>query len=235
MINHPVISVVMSVYNGGQYLDDSIQSILRQSYKNFEFIIIDDGSTDDSWLVIQKYTKQDSRIVAITQKNVGLTKSLNIGISLSNGTYIARMDADDISSPERFYTQLKWMDSNHYDLCCCRTWMIEEKRVSPGLSYYIPNKVQLSFRNPFIHGTFLISKSSLEKIGGYDELFLYAQDYKLIYDFYRHGFKIKYLRDHLYSTRRPSDSIGVKKSELQNRFAQKVKKLFRNNMINITC
>ncbi len=145
------------------------------------------------------------------------------------------MDADDISSPERFYTQLKWMDSNHYDLCCCRTWMIEEKRVSPGLSYYIPNKVQLFFRNPFIHGTFLISKSSLEKIGGYDELFLYAQDYKLIYDFYRYGFKIKYLRDHLYSTRRPSDSIGVKKSELQNRFAQKVKKLFRNNMINITC
>ena len=92
-----LISVVMSVYNGDKYLSDSIESILNQTYENFEFIIINDGSEDSSIDIINKYMNYDKRIVLINRKNRGLAYSLNEGIAKSKGEYIARMDADDWS------------------------------------------------------------------------------------------------------------------------------------------
>jgi glycosyltransferase involved in cell wall biosynthesis len=107
----PRISVVMSVYNGEKYLRQAIESILQQTYTDFEFIIIDDGSTDSSREIIQSYDDKRIRLV-INEQNIGLTKSLNKGIRLAKGEFIARMDADDISLPQRFEKQVAYLDSH---------------------------------------------------------------------------------------------------------------------------
>jgi len=149
----------------------------------------------------------DSRIVYLTQKNIGLTKSLNIGIDLSKGKYIARMDADDLSMLNRFAEQIIWMEKG-YDLCCSRTWLIDDERISPRLFYYLPKRLLLTFSNPFIHGTFMLSKKVLDEVGGYDELFKYAQDYKLLLDLFKINVKVKYIKEALYQTRNSENSIG---------------------------
>jgi len=106
------VSIVMSVYNAQKYLDEAIESILNQTYSNFEFIIINDGSTDKSLEIIENYAKKDSRIIVINRENKGLIYSLNEGIRKANGKYIARMDADDISLPQRLEKQVEFMEKN---------------------------------------------------------------------------------------------------------------------------
>ncbi len=227
MSNDPIISVIMPVFNGGEHLNKAIESILGQTFENFEFIIINDGSTDETAELIKGYVSSDSRIIFIDQDNIGLTKSLNKAIKVSKGNYVARMDADDVSELNRFEVQLEWMKGGKYDLCCSRTYLLDSNRISPGLSYYIPKRIQMFFRNPFIHGTFLIKKEALDVVGLYDEKFVYSQDYKLVCEFYRNNLKIKYIKQHLYCTNTPPGSIGVSKLVEQNYFASCVKKLCR--------
>lgn len=107
----PKISVVMPVYNTKEeWLREAIESILNQSYKDFEFIIIDDGSDKSIEPIVNSYN--DARIVLIRQENQGIAKSLNYGFKISKGEYIARMDSDDISMPERFEKQVNFLDKN---------------------------------------------------------------------------------------------------------------------------
>ena len=228
MNNDPIISVIMPVFNGGDLLNKAIESILGQTFENFEFIIINDGSTDETAEVVRGYASSDSRIIFIDQDNIGLTKSLNKAIKTSKGNYIARMDADDVSALNRFETQMEWMKGGKYDLCCSRTYLLNSNRISPGLSYYMPKRIQMFFRNPFIHGTFLIKRKTLDIVGLYDEDFIYSQDYKLICDFYRNNLKIKYIKQPLYFTNTPPGSIGVSKKVEQNYFAERVKILCRS-------
>ena len=105
-----LISVVMPVYNGEKYLKDAIDSILNQTHTDFEFIIVNDGSTDNTANIIDSYV--DSRIIHVRQENRGLPKALNVGASISKGEYIARMDADDISLPNRLKSQYLFFKSN---------------------------------------------------------------------------------------------------------------------------
>lgn len=106
----PLITVYMPVFNAAKFLDQSIQSILQQTFTDFEFIIIDDASTDNSWKIIKSYAKTDKRIVAIKNHiNLGVSLTSNIAISKSNGQFLARMDADDISFPTRFEKQIKFL------------------------------------------------------------------------------------------------------------------------------
>ena len=107
----PEISVIMSVFNGARYLKKSIESILNQSYEDFEYVIIDDGSTDKSKIIIESF--KDPRIKLISNKqNIGLAASLNIGIQVSKGKYIARMDCDDVSATKRLENQLEYLIKN---------------------------------------------------------------------------------------------------------------------------
>lgn len=118
----PMISVVMPVYNAEKYVAEAIESILNQTYNDFEFIIIDDCSTDDSYKIIEDYTEKDKRIKLFRNEiNMRLPKTLNFGISKSSGKYIARMDADDISLPERFAKQVEFMEQNP-EIGVCGTW-----------------------------------------------------------------------------------------------------------------
>lgn len=117
----PNITVLMPVYNAEEYLQEAIDSILRQTFTDYEFIIIDDGSTDNSLEIIKKYS--DSRIRLVQNlKNLGLPTTLNIGMDLARGKYIARMDNDDISHPLRFEKQVAFMDDNPH-ISICGTWM----------------------------------------------------------------------------------------------------------------
>lgn len=121
-MNNPQISVVMPVYNREQYLKESIDSILNQTFTDFEFIIVDDQSTDSSWQIIQEYANKDSRIVAV--KNTGKKgcfPSRNCGNKLAKGKYIAVMDSDDISIPERLQTQFDFMEQNP-EIGICGSW-----------------------------------------------------------------------------------------------------------------
>ena len=121
----PKISVLMPVYNGEQFLDKSIKSVLNQTFNNFEYIIINDGSTDDSLKIIESY--EDSRIKIINfSKNMGITAALNNGLNVAKGDYIARQDQDDISHPERFMLQVEYLENNDVDLVDANFIFIDE-------------------------------------------------------------------------------------------------------------
>ena len=121
----PKISVLMPVYNGDQFLDKSIKSVLNQTFNNFEYIIINDGSTDDSLKIIKSF--EDSRIKIINfSKNMGITAALNNGLNVAKGYYIARQDQDDISHPERFMLQIEYLENNDVDLVDTNFIFIDE-------------------------------------------------------------------------------------------------------------
>jgi glycosyltransferase involved in cell wall biosynthesis len=106
-----LVSVIMPVFNAAEYLSESIESILNQTYSNFEFIIVDDASTDNSWNIIKSFAKKDKRIIPIKNRiNLGVSLASNIAISLTKGVFLARMDADDISFSDRIKKQVKFLN-----------------------------------------------------------------------------------------------------------------------------
>ena len=163
----PIISVIMPVYNAEKYLEEAILSILNQTHKNFEFIIINDGSIDKSLEIIYKYQKKDKRIVLINRKNKGLITSLNEGIEKSSGSYIARMDADDISLAKRFERQIKLMELENLDICGGHFLNINNfgEPISLNLTPIGHDLCTLSLisKVPFAHPSVMIRKSFLEK------------------------------------------------------------------------
>lgn len=181
---NPVVSVVMSVYNAEKYLDAAIRSILEQTYNNFEFIIINDGSNDRSLEIIKKYKNEDDRIVLISRENRGLISSLNEGIVKARGEYIVRMDADDISLPFRIEKQLQVME-HEKDIVVCGSWInifgenINEK-VARYFEYDKQIKANLLVSCCFAHPSVMIRKDAFTNNNIlYDERFKNAEDYHL--------------------------------------------------------
>jgi len=175
--------VVMSVYNGEKYLKSAVESILNQSFKDFEFIIVDDGSTDESLNILKSFQSHDSRIKIISRENKGLVFSLNEGINLAQGEYIARMDADDISKISRLEKQFKYMKEN--SLVICGTWAegIDEVGNKIKDMNYPPSEKKIKIfsllHNPFIHPSVMFRKDIFEKVGGYRKFFKHIEDYEL--------------------------------------------------------
>jgi glycosyltransferase involved in cell wall biosynthesis len=112
MAENPLISVVMPVYNARQYLAEAMDSILAQTFRDFEFVCVDDGSTDDSLAILNDYAKRDPRVKIVSRPNTGVWKALNDGIEASRGKLIARMDADDVCLPTRFEKQVAFLNEN---------------------------------------------------------------------------------------------------------------------------
>ncbi|PTB99223.1 hypothetical protein C9993_04170 [Marinobacter sp. Z-F4-2] len=173
----------MSVYNGEEYLSKSIDSILKQSFTNFEFIIINDGSNDNSEEIIKSYC--DPRIIYISNEaNLGLISSLNKGLALARGKYIARQDADDISLRNRIEKQVKHLEENSETAVVgSHIRYIDEKQNHIGsLEYPVTrnsNKWQLFFNSTICHSAALYRKSLALKLGGYSKEYKYAEDYEL--------------------------------------------------------
>ncbi len=180
----PIISVIMSVHNSEQFLPFSVESILNQTYRNFEFLIVDDCSTDNSLTLLREYEKKDSRITIFTNPtNIGLTKSLNFLISQSKGTFIARMDDDDISLPKRFEKQIQFFENTTYDIIGCNCDEIDQKGLVTGSKSYPETDLNIKklmiICNPVSHPAVMFKKEMIEKAGRYNESFRTSQDYDL--------------------------------------------------------
>ena len=189
----------MPVYNEEENISQSIESILNQTYTNFELLVIDDKSTDKTYEIIKTISTRESRIrVFKNERNIGLTKCLNLLIGESKGKYIARQDADDISIKNRLEQQYKLLEKSTYNACSTRAYVKNSNRKIPGLSNYLPINLVMKYKNPIIHGTLMIEKIALKNINNYDENFYYAQDYKLISDLLKNSYKFKRINSVLY-------------------------------------
>lgn len=185
--NHkPAVTVLMSVYNGGRFLHEAIESILQQTWTDFEFLIVDDGSTDQTREIIHDYS--DARIRVIDQPaNIGLAKCLNLGLRAARAPLIARQDADDRSHPERIAAQVEFMRA-HPEAALAGTQvrvLNKHGRASrrPGWERAVTNsaiRFQLLFDNPFIHTSVMFKRDAVwQELGGYDETLPTGQDFDL--------------------------------------------------------
>jgi glycosyltransferase involved in cell wall biosynthesis len=209
---NPKISVIMPVYNSSQFLRAAIESILNQTMSDYEFIIINDGSNDESVEIISEYERKDARICFINNKeNSGLIDVLNQGISVSTGDYIARMDADDISLPQRFKVQSQFLDTHpEVGVVGSNVHFIDSS--GRRISNFINNprlpqttnqiKWSLCFSCCLIHPTIMMRQELVKKVGGYNKQAKHAEDYDLwermsvITNYYNLSQKYLLLRKH---------------------------------------
>ena len=209
------VSVIMSVYNEKEFLLDSIRSILNQSFEDFEFIIIDDGSEISIRPLIASF--RDDRIKLIVNKeNRGLTASLNTCLFWANGEYLARQDSDDISERTRLFEQVRYLD-NHPEVGLVGTscTIIDEMDEVIDDWEAMPDPTNsLSSRNKITHGSVMFRRSVMEDIGKYDEHFKYAQDYDYWLRISK-KYQIRNLSGRLYQSRVHSNMIGQSKAEEQ--------------------
>jgi glycosyltransferase involved in cell wall biosynthesis len=180
----PLVSVIMSVYNGERFLEEAIKSILNQTFGDFEFIIINDGSTDSTSVILRRHGDLDDRMRIYHQENRGLIASLNRGCRLARGRYIARMDADDVSLPERLTKQVHHMKTNP-EIGVLGSWIeyIDENGArrgdwrmptAPGLIGWF-----LIFGTCLAHPSVLMRREIIEQLGFYRPEALHAEDYDL--------------------------------------------------------
>ncbi|NMC51671.1 glycosyltransferase family 2 protein [Candidatus Kuenenbacteria bacterium] len=216
------VSVLLSAYNAEKYLPEAIESILNQTFTDFEFIIINDASTDKTKEIIENYAKQDKRIRLIHNTyNLGLTKSLNVGIREAQGEYIVRLDADDLSAPERLARQYEFMEGNpKYALTGSWVKIIDEngqmlaKRQPPVETKLI--KFHFIFGKPCIwHSSIFFRKDKIAKIGNYNEEYKYAQDLNLYVKLLKEE-QITNVPEFLVSHRIHGNSLGRNNSEAQH-------------------
>lgn len=199
----------MSVYNGELYLREAIDSILNQTFNDFEFLIIDDASTDSTPEILCSYHDPRIRIIRNTE-NLGLTKSLNKGLKLAKGEYIARMDADDISLPERFDKQVDFLDS-HPDIALVGTakQIIDQEGNTIGTFFSLLQPQYRDFlkANRITHGSIMVRQKILEKYSGYNELFKKSQDYALWLQMSKE-YRLHNIHDVLYKQRIHQKSVS---------------------------
>jgi glycosyltransferase involved in cell wall biosynthesis len=191
----PKVSVLMPAYNAEKYLGEAIDSILNQTFTDFECIIIDDCSTDNTWKIIQKYAKKDSRIVGVQNKNnLGIAGNLNKAISLSKGKYLARMDADDWAYPDRFEKQVSFLDENLEVGIVGGAMEVRDETLEKILYIRLYAQDDLSLRkyffkqSPFSHPCVMYRKEVIED-NLYNEKLSPTEDYDL---YFRVGKKYKF-------------------------------------------
>lgn len=176
----PLVSVVLPVYNGEKYLAAAIDSILAQSFANFELIMVDDGSTDGSQQILREYERRDPRVRVIVRENRGLATTLNDSIDVARGAWIARMDQDDIALPHRFGRQLEWLARTGADIAgsWVRRFGTSDKRVVRLRKTDEAIKMEILFYSPFAHPAVMM-RASLVKQLRYEKAFEKAEDYDL--------------------------------------------------------
>lgn len=190
-MNKPALSVILPVFNGHEYLSCSIESILSQTFSNFELIIVNDGSTDDTEQIIKSFS--DPRVVMINNKlNLGVACSLQLGVKKAQSEVIVRADGDDICDKERFQKQLDYLEAHPevvllgtsarvIDQNGCKVGEIN----SPETDHSI--RRQIFRKNPFIHSSVMFRNSAYYKAGGYRKFFNGAEDYELWFRMLKYG------------------------------------------------
>lgn len=201
--NQPLISVIMPVYNAGDFLVEAIESILNQTYQNFEFIIIDDNSSDDSWQILKKYKKIDQRVKIYKNKNhLGVSNTMKKAIKKAKGTFLARMDADDVSSPQRLEKQLIFLIKNPKNVACGTQCYIVNKNSKIIGEKKFPISFEEIYKYIFIFAplqqpTLMINRKLLPKdFTYYQDGMNTAEEIELIFKLFQFG-KITNLKEKL--------------------------------------
>jgi len=219
--NKPMVTVLMPVYNAERFLRQAIESILSQTFTGFEYLIIDDGSIDASRDIVRSYNDKRIRFIE-SEKNLGLIKTLNRGLALAKGEYIARQDADDISHPTRLEKQVTFLNSypeivllgtevNSIDQHGRRSKPYGCSTVSSALAI----RWQLMFDNPFVHPSVMMRTEIVRKFGGYDEHFLDCEDYDL-FSRLTYIYKTTNLKETLLDYRYHPESIDANRTKENN-------------------
>lgn len=232
----PIVSVVMSVYNAEKFLPQAIKSILNQSFSNFEFIIIEDCSTDNSLAIIQDFARKDSRIKLIqkskNKRMAGFIENLNIGLSEAKGKYIARMDADDISHPHRFEKQVKFLEENpdifmvgsainFIDENNQFTKKLEAIEDNQGITQTMPKKITM------YHPVIMFRNDGKTR---YREKIFYCEDYDLYLRLILEGKKFYNFTEPLLDYRILDSSISRKDGNfMRTLFVEKMKTFYLEN------
>lgn len=227
MVKFPILSVVMSVYNAEKYLNECIGSILNQTFSDFEFIIINDGSTDSSLEIINSYS--DKRIKIINQSNRGLSKSLNRGIRVAKGKYISRIDADDIAMSNRFELQLDFLTNNsEYVIVGSNAEIIDKDGRILYKSNLSINDEQISMilpNSPFFHSSTTYLKTVFIKCGGYNEEVFHHFEDRILWNKMSKFGKLYNLNDSLIQYRLVPESISnrdKKSNEVLNEICNQI-------------
>lgn len=224
----PVLSVIMAVHNGGKGLARTLESLEAQTFQDFELIVIDDGSTDDSWQIV---TGLDRAWVRAHRHsfNKGQTAALNFGLSLAGGKFVARHDAEDTSHPERFEKQIEYFKKRpKAALVGCQVdWVDGAGRLVRHFDYPTgPKEIgqRLKTRNSFAHGAVMARREALIEAGGYREAFRLAQDYDLWLRLTEH-YQAGNLSETLYMMRFSARMASVARNGEQNAYAELARKL----------
>jgi len=221
-----IITVLMPVYNGEKYLGEAIDSVLEQSFTDFEFLIINDGSEDGTEQIVQEYARRDKRIIYIkNEQNQGLVRTLNKGLKLARGRYIARMDADDICHADRFQKQVDFMD-DHSDVVICGTSF--QSFGANNKTHIYPTehesvKAGLLFGSCICHPSVFIRTSFVNETGlQYLPGAFPAEDYKIWGLAVRHG-RLHNLQDVLLYYREHDTQISTENKQWQKEQTDKIR------------
>ena len=217
MVNNspPDISVIMPVYNSSKYLEESIESILNQTFDNFELIIVYDKSKDNSKEIIEKYMKTDNRIILIENEiKSGISNALNKGLEISKGKYIARIDSDDISLPNRLEREYLFLENNKdYFLVGSNGIRIDEQgKYLEDIIYEEDPSINMSKENHIIHSSIMFRNTGIR----YGANLLYAEDYDFYLRALNMGLKLGNMPEVLVKYRMNSSSITMTKDNAKN-------------------
>jgi glycosyltransferase involved in cell wall biosynthesis len=223
----PQVSIIMAVKNGARYLPAAVESILAQTFRDFEFIIIDDGSDDGATLpLLQRYSQQDSRIRLVARENKGLTRSLNEALSLATGEFIARMDGDDVATPERLRLQVEFLRGHPDVVLLGGAYELidgDDRRIrvwQPDQDDATLQKHLLEGSTAVCHPLAMMRADAVRNVGAYDESFTVAQDLDLWLRLGEVG-RIACLPDVLLKYRQHDGSVSEKKQKLQTQNMQR--------------
>lgn len=230
------ISVLMSVYNTPEeYLRAAIESILNQSFRNFEFVIIDDCSDEETKNILKSYVDPRIRLYR-NRENMGLTKSLNIGLELCKGDYIARMDSDDIAFPERLELQLKYIEAKNFAVIGSEYEYYPKRRYQRFVTDNLEKQqIRMLFSNAgIIHSTAFLDKGKMDSLGiRYDEVYKKSQDYSLWCNYVSKGFVLGTCPHVLLKWRESPGQISKTNSSEQKECRNRIRKRYISEMLNI--
>ena len=232
----PKISLIMSVYNGEDYLAETVESVLCQTFTEWEFIIINDCSTDNTSKILAEYASKDARVKVHTNKtNLRLPSSLNKALSLAEGKYIARMDADDICMPDRLQKQYDFMEANpNVDLSSCRFLTLKNGVYSSGgcggKGDSESIKALLWVTNPILHPG-IIAKADVIKELGYDKNFTCTEDMELWTRFVLNNKRVEILSEYLMIYRLHDKQITETTLDKQKNEVIKIQKTYLSQLL----
>lgn len=224
----PIITVITAVYNDESFIRKSVKSILNQTFTNFEYIIVDDGSTDNTPTILRELERTDRRITILKQRNEGAAAARNLAINMAQGEYIAIQDSDDMSSPDRFEKQLTYiMHSSDRTVCCTGYNLIDDNDTvfaTHNKIYTNINQNVLNGNTSVCHPTLLIPYNLLAKTGGYNPFYSKTEDYDLILRLLENNAHFEKLNECLYDYRIRQNSESSLNSDVY------IKRVYENHL-----